>query len=727
MASSNTTEQGSVDLRKARLWERFVAGGTPPEAADILTETIPPELDGLFLGQPQQTTVSATPQGGLGRLAGLTARSFLNAAGDVGGVVAGSPALGGPLGPGVVGALTQKMGDVVGLPQPETPMERLGTQTLRGAVGGGPLGIPGAVGGALGGLSQQGTAELGFGPLAQLVAGIVGGAVGGKGGMALERRWGPQNRAANAVAEPYRRAGDNPTTELSQAGAVARGDPTLLGYEAMGRPGQQIAQRVAQEGGTSSAPLIARTADNAENIANQARLRQGELAGREAVAQSRRADAMTRRTQALARQARAGFTKRLQGLFGRTAGKEGGLAAEEALRAEYKPRVDAAYEQARWMEVDVTPEMAELLADPTIQRNLAEARAAFNTGVVEGETGVRRPVRQIPDLWVTADDGTVLRGMDGNPVLRDRLPVAVFDEAKKLLDRKLGSKTLAEDRGSVTNALDRIMAVVEDHVDPQTNFVYRDTRALGQEAARARDALAYGRDLRNVRVRTQTRGQVEARKPGQGEDVVEARLAQMTPRERALARAGRIYSIMEISKKSPDPWKAIGDLEQHAPFFTPEEMGELYAARGLAERTKAGVGDARMESLKAEGARSTVEARMARDPQMQGIMDRAEGANQILSANTPRAMQQQANKAKAILVDLLIRANRSAIRDLQTADQSKIMYPPSTRAELANLLSLRGPEFAQRLQQMSDRAAYQRTGVGRGVVAAGVREAEEER
>lgn len=726
MASSNTTEQGSVDLRKARLWEKFVAGGTPPEAADILTETIPPELDGLFLGQPQQATTPTTSQGGLGRLAGLTARSFLNAAGDVGGVVAGAPVFGGPSGPGAVAGLAKKTGDVMGLPNPETPMERLGTQTLRGAVGGGPLGLPGAVGGALGGLSQQGTAELGGGPLAQLIAALVGGAVGGKGGMALERRWGPQNRAAHAVAEPYRRAGDNPTTELSQAGAVARGDPTLLGYEAMGRPGQQIAQRVAQEGGTSSAPLIARTADNAENIANQARLRQGELASKEAVAQSRRADAVTRRTQSLARQARAGFTKRLQGLFGRTAGKEGGLAAEEALRAEYKPRVDAAYDGVRWTDVEVTPEMADLLSDPAIQRNLAEARAAFNTGVVEGESGVRQPVRQIPDIWQTADDGTVLRGMDGNPVLKDRVPVALLDETKKLLDRKLGSKTLAEDRGSVTNALDRIMAVIEDHVDPQVP-AYGEARALGQEAARARDALAYGRDLRNVRVRTQTRGQVEARKPGQGEDVVEARLAQMTDRERALARAGRIYSITEIVKKSPDPWKAIGDLEQHAPFFTPEEMGELYAARGFAERTKAGVGDARLEGLKAEGARSTVDARMARDPQMQGIMDRAEGANQILSANTPRAMQQQANKAKAILVDLLIRANRSAIRDLQTADQSKIMYPPSTRAELADLLSLRGPEFARRLQQMSDRAAYQRTGVARGVVAGGLREAEEER
>ena len=648
-------------LRKARLWESMVAAGTPPQLATVFVEA------GKGIEPPKQDVPD--PKAGIGRFPGLVLRSVLNAAGDVGGVMSVSPTLGGPLGPGVVGALTQKMGDVAGLPNPETPMERLGTQTLRGAVGGGPLGVPGAIGGALGGLSQQGTAELGGGPLAQLVAAIVGGSLGGKGGMALERRMGPKNRAANAVAEPYRRAGDNPTKELAQASAVARGDPTLLGYEAMGRPGQQVAQRVAQEGGASSIPLIARTADNAENIANQARLRQGELAGAEAIAQSRRADAVTRRTQSLARQARVGFTKRLQQTFGRQASKEGGLAAEEALQAEYKPRVDAAYEGVRWNEIEVTPEMAELLGDPTIQRNLSEARAAYNTGV-QGEKGARTPVRQIPEIWVTADDGTILRGPDGQPVLKDRLPVAVFDETKKLIDRKLGSKTLAEDRGSVTNALSRIMAVVEDHVDPQTNYAYREARALGQEAAASRDALAYGRDLRNVRVRTQTRGQVEARKPGQGEDVVEARLAKMTPRERALARAGRIYSIMQIAKKSPNPWTAIGDLEQHAPFFTPEEMGELYAARGLAERTRTGVGDARMEGLKAEGARATVEARMSRDPQMQGIVERAEGAERILSANTPRAMQQQANKAKAILVDLLIRANRSAIRRAKGSSDS---------------------------------------------------------
>lgn len=706
-------------LRRARLWESMVAAGTPPQLATVFVEA------GKGIEPPKQDIPD--PRAGVGRFPGLVLRSVLNAAGDVGGVMSVSPTLGGPLGPGVVGALAQKMGDVAGLPNPETPMERLGTQTLRGAVGGGPLGVPGAIGGALGGLSQQGTAELGGGPLAQLLAAIVGGALGGKGGMALERRMGPKNRAANAVAEPIRRAGDDPTEQLRQAGAVARGDPTLLGYEAMGRPGQQIAQRVAVEGGTSAEPLIARTADNAENIANQARLREGALAGEEAVAQSRRADAVTRRTQSLARQARVGFTKRLQQTFGRQASKEGGLEAEEALRTEYKPRVDAAYDGVRWQEVEITPEMADLLSDPTIQRNMAEARSAFNTGVVDGESGVRQPTRQIPDIWVTADDGTILRGMDGQPVLKDRVPVALLDETKKLIDRKLGSKTLAEDRGSVTNALDRIMAVIEDHVDQQVP-AYAEARALGQEAASARDALAYGRDLRNVRVRTQTRGQVEARKPGQGEDVVDARLAKMNPRERALARAGRIYSIMQIAKKSPNPWTAIGDLEQHAPFFTPEEMGELYAAKGLAERTRAGVGDARMEGLKAEGARSTVEARLARDPQMQGIADRAEGANMILSANTPRALQNQANKAKAILVDLLIRANRSAIRDLQTADQSKIMYPPATRAELANLLSLRGDEFAQALDALSTRAAYQRTGVTRGAVAGGMqRTAERER
>ena len=448
----------------------------------------------------------------------------------------------GAQGPALTGdAAAREQQTLVGTPPQDFAQQlarALGGGGLTGAIPAGAAGvIPGATAGASGLLAQK----AGGGELAQLVAALVGGTAAAGAQSALGARSGTANRGARAIAQPIEHAGDDPLQVIQQAQAMAAGEPTpspsgtpnagLQGREALGPAGEQVALRVAKQGGSVSDPLLNRNADLMERLATQAMTRKQVLA-EQAVQQqadiSKPFDAQTQvrqqqvaegvvkqrqaidaqrstRAAALATQAQRAFLQRAHASLGDA---PGGVGAEDALAASFKPKIEQAYEPVNHATVTTTDGIRSHM-DPNMVKAWNDAAAVENSRHV---AGVR--VKQIPTL-------------DPTEPLPPQLPARGFDAMKKLLQNRLSDKLLSDESRSQATALlsgldqsdpanpgGQHLGLIPQEIDPQVPG-YAGARALAADYQAHRDALQFGRTLTSEVRRTQTRGQVEPSAAGQ--------------------------------------------------------------------------------------------------------------------------------------------------------------------------------------------------------------------
>ncbi len=240
MISSQTEDPRVAQIRAAALQR----GYSPAEIDQKL-------MDAGMLQRPTQPTGVGGGYGMLSQMggqlmhgAGLAARGIGQGVGAMGDMATHLPppyGMGGIVPPGMVqGAMGQGM-DRLGVPQPQTPGERIGVAGAEGATMGGPFGMAGAALGAGANMAGQGAGEMGAGPLGQMAASAAVGLGLPIAGMVLSS--GIRSALAGAAS---RRAAAAQSLQLIQAG-----DPNAavtLGQVAEGGAGRTI------EGGLKNIP-----------------------------------------------------------------------------------------------------------------------------------------------------------------------------------------------------------------------------------------------------------------------------------------------------------------------------------------------------------------------------------------------------------------------------------------------------------------------------------------
>lgn len=511
--ASNTTQPEAPDLRKARLWEKFVASGTPPEAADMLVNTIPPELDALFLGQSKPQAATTPGAGGgygmLSRIGGGTVRNVLGGLSNMAGAMAGGPAL-----PNVQqqAAASLDPSDKLGLPTPEGSVERVTAMGLGGMTLGALGGVGGAIGGLTGGTAQQLSAEMDMNPLVQQVVGLLGGAVGGKFGQGMERRMGPKARSADAIRRAFEQEGLNPEAELRAAGQRAQQSPGMPLREAGGRPMQSVALRTAREGGTGG-----------RRVVQAAATRLAELKDR--------------------------FVAQVT----RTMGGKANVKTESDLNAQFTPDVNKAYDAVRYTEVDLTPELIAKIDEPGVIRAINKGVDLFN------EAAGARGAKKIP--YITDAKGN----------FRQRVPLAVLDEVQRGYGAEGAAIADAGEARVHASRAEAISKAIAKDVEKQVDG-YRVARALHAEHMGLQDAITFGRRLVGTpATRSLTRGVVN---PAKTMDPNEAQIqwGKMTPEQRLLAK----QAVVDGVERSPNPVNALKRAKESGQFiFTPDELASI--------------------------------------------------------------------------------------------------------------------------------------------------------
>lgn len=325
---------------------------------------------------------------------------------------------------------------------PQGGLERFAASAVRGttgglAMGGNPMA---GVAGASGGVAGQGAAELGAPPILQQIAALLGGLVP-TGGAAMMARGRPAAEAGRMMGETLKQQEMNPPRQPlgpdvlfgpDKATAMRLVDQgKVTAAEQLGPAGQSLALRVAGEGGKGSRTIL----QHAKNILEDAPKR---------------------------------FEKMILGSVRRP---NGPVVARSSVDETYQPLVNALYREARPQQVQVTPEIADLLqSSPAVRQAYRAAAKKYNVGKVKGsEQGEPIP----PDF------------LDANGQVLPTLPVAALDEIKRGFDIVAGGKP-----GSAAKAAADFDAVLLPLVDQQVP-VYGVARQTAREQINLREASDY--------------------------------------------------------------------------------------------------------------------------------------------------------------------------------------------------------------------------------------------
>lgn len=330
-------------------------------------------------------------------------------------------------------------------PPPTTTGPAMLEAGVAGGVGGVPFGPLGVASGVAGGLGAQGAAEMGGGPVAQLLAGLAAGMIPG-GIASLRANRGPQG-AAHVMQETA--ALDDKT--LPQALQSQPSTPGALGIDRMGRTGRALATRVAGEGGAPADELLA------------AVTQQGEGAGDRVLAEVSKAFRTRPRDPNVAL-------------------REVRRAAQAADARNYTPAMLS-------REIPIDTELAFLLDDPVIQRAYAAREQVAQTRV-SGPMGA--PTNEpLPPLYeITVDPAT------GQPraSLASSLSIRALNEIKKGLDDLArpaadGSKQITQAQAQAAQT--RLTRIRERLTDPKSPTYQPDyAQALAEHAGIMRGADA---------------------------------------------------------------------------------------------------------------------------------------------------------------------------------------------------------------------------------------------
>lgn len=581
--------------------------------------------------------------------------------------------------------------------EPQGRGERMVAMGVRGATGGALMGpgapVRAAVSGGLAGLGGQGSAELGAPPEAQMLAAILAGLVP-SGAQMLANRMGPANQAARAYGGAVKAVGDNPTTQLQQGLAMAKADPTLQGREVLGPQGQALALRVAREGGSAAEPMLNRTADQADLLAQQYQNRKNVVAGEQATgklaAQQALKAKMDSRIQALKQQTAKAFSQQVRDIV-QSPPDAGGIAVEKALERVYTPKVEKAYSLIDNAEVQTTPELERLMAP--FARDWDAARNIANLRVKNGQ-----PVPETPPLMEqrsqSQDFITSLMPGEQAPTrtaMPRSLPLRGYDALKQYLQARRFDQSLDEgQRTEATAALSRLDEIITNHVDPQVPG-YASAREIAADYIHTRDALAFGRGLAEpAKARTETRGQVDVRSASQPDEVRQV-MGDMTPDQLHAARLGYLYAKLGKIARSQTPWKEVADIGRAEGLLTPEEVAQINSASIRAQSTAKGIGDATLNRLRMQATELRTQQGMP-DPELQRIQERARATDQVLEAANPKTATERVGAARKILTDVMVRAMKSAARDINMATAGRTLKP-KVRGQLGNALSAQGPDL----------------------------------
>lgn len=682
--------------RKRALWVSLTDAGLPEPIATQYVESsqpaAPPSL--VQQGRTVGRQINNAALKGVGDLMNLIGQ----------GMAPGGPMMMAAAMPGATAGMEGLVNQILPAPEPSSAAGRIGLGAVRGAAGGGPFGVRGAVSGAASGLGAQGVAELGGPGWLQNVTALLAGLAPG-GIEAAAGRFGTANQVPRQFSHAVESVGDNPQARLQQALAMAKADPTLAGREALGPQGQALAQRVAREGGTAAEPLVNRTADQASQIASQYGMRKEALTREQSGVRQGLAAQARDRILKLRDEASKAFSQRVGSIL-KTKPDAGGVALETALDKEWTPKIDRAYNPIRYAPVEVPPELAALLDEPTMRAAWEAGRTNFNPRVT-GEPGARTPVEPIPSLMQDVPQNDIIQSLlpgetaPTRPQVRPTLPWAGFDEMKKVLQQRMFDKTISEaDRGASSAALSRVDAIIHDFVDPQVPGG-AEARNLAQQYNATRDALRFGRGLADApKARKATRGQTGPATATQADEVQQA-LQGLTGDQLAIARLGYLYRKMARIEQSAQPWNEVGDVSRAMGLLTPEEIGQIQGAAHQAKYTATGASDPALQGLRTE-ARALKST--AQDAELQRIQERARGAEQVLGAAEPRPDVAKLGAARRLLADVLGRTVRMAAIDVTSSVAGRSLRP-AVRGRLGNVLSSQGPQLEAAIQEWIKRLA----------------------